>query len=119
MVRLPRRDVEARTGGAEVAAFEGRVRVNRAGEEPLAERAEGDEADSELLERRQDRVLGLTPPERVLALEGGDRLDRMRPADRLDAGLGEAEVPDLALLDQAFTAPATSSIGTSGSTRCW
>ena len=74
--------------------------VDRAGQEALAERAEGDEADPELLERRQDRILRLTPPQRVLALEGGDRLHRMRATDRLDAGLGQAEVLDLAGLDQ-------------------
>ena len=32
--------------------------------------------------------------------------------------LPKPEVLDLTLLDQLFTAPATSSIGTSGSTRC-
>ena len=37
-----------------------------------------------------------------------------------DAGLGQAEVLDLALpAIRSFTAPATSSIGTFGSTRCW
>ena len=37
-----------------------------------------------------------------------------------DAGLGQAEMPDLALRAiSSFTVPATSSIGTSGSTRCW
>ena len=45
-------------------------------------------------------VLGLAPPERVLALQRGDRLDGVRAADRLHARLGEAEVPDLARLDQ-------------------
>ena len=49
-----------------------------------------------------------------------DRLDGVRAADRLHAGLGQAEVPDLALRDQLLAPrPATSSIGTFGSTRCW
>src|SRR6266542_747942 len=70
------------------------------GQEPLPERAEGNEADPELLERRQDLLLRLAPPERVLALQRGHRLDSMRPADRLDASLRESEVPDLPLRDQ-------------------
>jgi hypothetical protein len=41
----------------------GRGLVDRAGEEALAEWAEGDEADAELLERRQDRRFWLAPPE--------------------------------------------------------
>ena len=45
-------------------------------------------------------VLRAAPPQRVLALDGGDRLHGMRAADRLHAGLGEAEVLDLALGDQ-------------------
>ena len=76
---------------------EGRVLVDLPGQEALAERAERHEADPELLERRQDRVLGLAPPERVLALQRGDGLDGVRAADRLHARLGEAEVLDLAL----------------------
>ena len=49
--------------------------------------------------------LGLPPPERVLALERRDRLDRVRAADRLDARLREAEVLDLALLRSAPSPP--------------
>ena len=71
--------------------------VDRPGQEALAERAEGNEADPELLERRQDLLLGLAPPQRILALERGDRLDGMGAADRLHARLREAEVLDLAL----------------------
>ena len=89
-------------------------------EEALAQRAEGDEADPELLERRQHLRLGLPPPQRVLALERRDRLDRVGAADRLHARLGQAEVLDLALPGSAPSPrPATSSIGTFGSTRCW
>ena len=78
------------------------VVVDRAGQEALAERAERHEADPELLERRQDRLLGLAPPQRVLALQRGDGLDGVGAADRLYAGLGEAEVADLALVDQVL-----------------
>ena len=74
--------------------------VDLPGQEALAERAEGDEADPELLERRQDLRLGLAPPERVFALERGDRLDGVCAADRLHACLGQPEVPHLARVDQ-------------------
>ncbi len=49
---------------------------------------------------RQDLVLGIAAPERVLGLQRGDRVDRVGAADRLRRRLGEAEVAHLALLDQ-------------------
>ena len=111
---------EARHDVAEIGAVERRILADRAGEKALAQRAEGDEANSEFFERRQHLLLGLPPPQRILALKGCDRLHGVRTADGLHAGLGQAEMPDLALADQVLvTAPATSSIGTSGSTRCW
>jgi hypothetical protein len=70
------------------------------GEEPSAQRAEWNEADPELLEDGKDLCLWLSPPQRVLALKRRDRLDCVRATDRLHAGFGKSEVPDLALLDQ-------------------
>ena len=91
-----------------------------AGEEALAERAEGDEADAELVEGREDFVLsGARPPQRVLALHRGDGVDGVGPADGAGGGFGQAEVAHLARVDSSLTVPATSSMGTSGSTRCW
>jgi hypothetical protein len=78
------------------------VFVDRAGEESLAEGAEGDEADPKFLQGGQDVLFGLPPPERVLALVGGDRLDRVRTTDRPCARFREAEVLDLALPDQVL-----------------
>ena len=43
---------------------------------------------------------GLAVEQRVLALHGRDRVDGVRPADRLGRGLGQAEVAHLAALDQ-------------------
>jgi hypothetical protein len=43
---------------------------------------------------------GVPPPQRVFALERGDRLDGVRAANRLHARFGKAEVLDLALLNQ-------------------
>ena len=119
LVRLARLRREARERVAEVVAVERRVCVDRAGEEALAQRAERHEADAEFFERRQDLLLRLAPPQRIFALQRRDRLHRMRAADRLRAGLGQAEVLDLACRIRSFTVPATSSIGTFGSTRCW
>src|SRR5918994_1790793 len=100
LVRLPGLRREARNDVAEVGTVERRVLVDRARQEALAERAEGDEADTELLESRQDLLLGLSPPQRIFALEGSDRLHRVCAPDRLHACFGKAEVLDLAFLDQ-------------------
>jgi hypothetical protein len=54
---------------------------------------------------RQDFGFGIACPQRVLALQGGDGLDRVGPADGLRDCLGEAEVPDLALGDQLLHRP--------------
>jgi chorismate mutase len=81
LVRLSSLRREARNDVAEVGAVERRVLVDRAREEALAERAEGDEVDAELLERRQDLLLGLSPPQRIYALEGSDRLNGMGAPD--------------------------------------
>ena len=110
--------LEAREGCADVALAERGRGVTWPVRKP-AERAERHEADAELLEGGSIRLLGLAPEERVLALQRGHRLDGVGAADGRGAGLGHAEVPDLAGLDQFLTAPATSSMGTSGSTRCW
>ena len=45
---------------------------------------------------------GLAPPQRVLALQRRHRLDRVRAANRLHAGLGQTEVLDLALANQVL-----------------
>ena len=64
--------------------------------------------------------LGVAGPQRVLALHRGDRVHGVRAPDRVGAGLGQPEVADLArAATSSPTVPATSSIGTSGSTRCW
>ena len=44
--------------------------------------------------------LGLAPPQRIFALQGGNGLHGVGAADRLDAGLGQAEMLDLAFRDQ-------------------
>ncbi len=73
-----------------------------AGEEAPSQRAVGHKADAQLLTDREHLLLRAAPPQRVLALDGGHRLDGVGTADRLCGGLGQAEVLDLALVDQVF-----------------
>src|SRR6266542_330869 len=102
LVRLARLRREARHDVAEVVLVERGLLVDLPGQEPLPERAERDEPDPELLERREHLLFRLPPPQRVLALERRDRLHRVCTADRLRARLREAEVLDLALADQVL-----------------
>ena len=92
--------LEARAVAAEVVLGQVLARAEAAGEEAAAERAVGDEADPQLAQGRQDLVLGIAAPERVLGLQRRDRMGRVGAADRLRRRLGEAEVAHLALLDQ-------------------
>ncbi len=91
---------ETRDDGAEIGAVELGGRVDLAGEEAFAERAEGNEADAELFECGHDGLFGLAPEEGVLALQRGDGLHGVGAADGLCACFGEAEVFDLACLNQ-------------------
>src|SRR6185295_4078102 len=86
-VRLPGLRGEAGDGVAEVGAVERGVLVDLAREEALAQRAEGNETNSQLLQGRDDLRLGFSPPKRVFALQGGDGLDGVRAADGLHACL--------------------------------
>src|SRR6516165_9462381 len=72
LVRLAGLWVEARDCIPKVAAVECGVLVDLARKEALAQRAEGNEADAKLLKGGHHLCLGLSPPKRVLALEGGD-----------------------------------------------
>ena len=80
-------------------------RVDGAREEALAERAERDEPDAELLECGQDLFLGTLPPQRVLALHRSNWKHGVGPADRAGSRFGEPPVLHLAgfaqLLDGA------------------
>lgn len=91
---------EPRDGVAEVRLVEAGALVDAAGEEPFAEGTEGDETDAQLLEDSENLVLGLAPPQRVLALEGGNGLDSMGTANGRHAGFREPEEADLALTDE-------------------
>ena len=78
---------EAREPAAHVGSRELLGLVDRAGEEALAERAPGDESDALLVACRQYLGFGVAGPQRVLVLDGGDRLDGVCPADSSGADL--------------------------------
>jgi hypothetical protein len=94
-----------RDAGPDVGVGEGRALVDRAGEEPLAQRAVRDEPDPELRQCRQHLLLRPPPPQRVLALHRGYRLHGVGAADRAGRSLGQPEVPDLPGLDESLHRP--------------
>src|SRR4051794_2219815 len=100
LVRAERLRTEARNNAPEVVLSEGSVGGDRAGEETLTERTERDKADAQGFQGRQDFLFRLAPPERILTLKGCHGLNGMSPADRLRAGLRQAEVLDLSLADE-------------------
>src|SRR5450830_506401 len=95
-------DAEARHHVAKIIGAEFGLGGDGPGQKALAQGAEGHEADTQLLQQRQDLLLGLAPPQRVFALQGRHGLHGMGPANRLGPGLGQAEVAHLALGDQLF-----------------
>ena len=119
LVRLARLRREPRKQGSEIAALEGRGLIHLPREESLAERAVRARTRC-----RAPRALA-APPLRGLSSTTSTRSGpRRRAAPHARGGssrrrFGQPEMLDLALADQVRTAPATSSIGTAGSTRCW
>jgi hypothetical protein len=61
----------------------------------------------------------LPPHQRVFALNSGKGLNGMGAADRLCAHFTKTAMFYLTSRIKSFTVPATSSIGTLGSKRCW
>jgi hypothetical protein len=82
-------------GGEKIAS-----RLEGSGQEAAAERAVGDQADPELPQDREDRPLRVAGPERILHLHGAERVHGMGAADGLRTRLAQAQVADLALLDE-------------------
>ena len=68
---------------AEVVLVELVGRAEAAGEEAAPEGRVGDESDPEPAAGGQDLGLGIAAPERVLGLERGDRVNRVRAPERL------------------------------------
>ena len=76
------------------------VVVDLPGEESFPQRAEWNEADAELRERRKNLLFRFAPPDGVLALQRRQRLHRMRAPDVLHPRLGHSEVLHLPLRDE-------------------
>jgi hypothetical protein len=88
---------KARVGFAPVVVGELLGRADLPGEKTVAERRVGNEADAQLAEQRQELVLRITGPEGIFGLQRGDRMHGVSPPDCCGAGLGKADVADLAL----------------------
>src|SRR5208282_2881623 len=69
-------------------------------EEPAAERAERDESDPELAQRRNHVVLVVARPQRVFRLQRRNGMNRVRAANRIYARLRQSEVADFSLAYQ-------------------
>src|SRR5947199_1142324 len=111
---------EARRYAAKVFRVECRRRVDRSGEKASAQRTARNEADAKLLARRQHAIaLRVARPQRILALHGGHRPHRVCATDGLRAGPERPKYRTLPCVISSFTVPATSSMGTFRSTRCW
>ena len=61
-----------------------------------------EQTDLEFFECREHFLFGASPPQRVFALQGCNGLDCVCATDRLHGCFREAEVLDLALLDQVL-----------------
>src|SRR5437879_9284085 len=66
---------KARDDVAEIGAIELRIFGDLASEEALTKRAKGNESDPEFFEGWQHLLFRASPPQRVFALNCGDRLD--------------------------------------------
>src|SRR5882724_8093344 len=62
--------------------------LNLAGQESAAEGAVGNETDSELAANAENFRFGIARPKRVLRLQGGDRMNGVRPANCFGTSLG-------------------------------
>ena len=96
---------EARRDIAEVPGVELR-RVDLARQEARAQGAEGHESDGELLACFEHAVaLRVSRPDRVFALHGGHRVNRVGTANRRGAGFREPEVLHFPFTDEVLDCP--------------
>lgn len=95
------------------------IPVDRPGKKAFAQRAERHKAHAQLREHRKQLLLRLAPEHRIFALNGRQRQFGMSTADGLNPRFGKPPMQHFPFAHRSPTVPATSSIGTSGSTRCW
>src|SRR5215813_1927187 len=102
LIRFPSLRRKAREDVSEVGTVERSGFVHLPSEEALAERAVGNEADSEFLECRQYFRFRTSRPQRVFALDRSDRLDCMCASNRPRSCFRKAEVFHLTFLNQVL-----------------
>jgi len=85
---------KARVVTAEVLVAQ-RVGLDRAGQEPSAERGVGHQSDAELSQRIQDVGLGVAGPKGVFGLDRRDGVHSVGAPEQLAGHLGQSEVTDL------------------------
>ena len=106
---IARSSLDQRQVGVEIAALEARAHraeILRAGallrpvpaDQPARQHAIGGDADAELAAGRQDVALDAARDQRVLDLQIGDRMHRVRAADGFGADFRQADVPIAARL---------------------
>src|SRR5439155_20888353 len=100
LIRFSRLRRKARKRVAKVRTIERRIFVHLSRAKASAQRTVRNKTDSQFLERRQQLVLRLSPPQRVLALDCCDRFHCVRATDRLRSGFRKAEVFDLTFVNQ-------------------
>ena len=107
MARLAGRASSANRGLLRRKSFSAEVGggADGAGQEAAAERGVRDESDAQLPQRRQDLGLEVPGPQRVLALQRGDRVHGVGAADGVGRGLAQPEESDLAGRDQLGHGP--------------
>src|SRR6266849_6906582 len=93
---------KARYNVAEIGAIELRIFVDLAREEALTKRAKWNESDPEFFEGWQQLLFRTSPPQRVFALNCGDRLDSVCATDCLHSWFRKAEVLHLTFLNQVL-----------------
>jgi hypothetical protein len=80
--------LKARMEAAEVIGRQILGGLSAPGQESASQRTVGDEADAELTTGRQQSLLGIACPQRILRLQRRDRMHRVRTTNRGDAGFG-------------------------------
>src|SRR5215203_5009585 len=91
--------LEARRGAPEVALRQVLESLNLSGQEAASQRTISNKAYTQLAHGRQDLILHVAAPQRVLRLQGGYGMYLVRPPYRLGCRFGDAQVTDLPRLN--------------------
>jgi hypothetical protein len=91
---------EARIGPPEVLRIQLLAAADASREESPAERAVGEEGGADVAARGEHALLRISRPQRILALDRGDGVQRRGPLQRSRRHFGQADRADLALLHQ-------------------